>query len=314
MLCDELNVRTIIHGGDIFTSRKGQTQDVLLTWKKILDEAAEQNIKFLAIPGNHDKTNLTKDDSFLHVFHGHSALEVMEAGSALSNNDVDIFFLPYFDEELTYSGKLKEVSQIAAKDRCNILCTHIGIDEAKTNSGIKLGSGVKKEDFERFTYVLVGHYHDRQVFKDGKIIYTGSAYQANFGEDTNKGVVVIYDDTKDPLEFIELDFTKYVTVDVLPEDLNGDLVLQVNQKQNEANVRIRINGDVTDDKKHFILSMQEAGTKVEVEKESFQPLDILQNKKVVMSDDDIITTFEEWAKERGIKDGKYGKKLLQKEI
>ncbi len=311
VLCDQLNVKTIIHGGDIFTSRRGQTEAVLLAWKDIIDDAAEQNIKIIAIAGNHDKTNLNSDRSFLHVFDGHPGFKVMEAGDALLNSVVDLYFLPYYDEALTYPEKLAYVDGLVEEDKINILCTHVGVDEALTNGGVKLESEIKKDVFKKFNHVLIGHYHDRQILEGEKIIYTGSGYQANFGEDENKGVTVIYDD-KEAFEFIQLEFRKYVTVDLLPADLDKQLVTQVTEKQTEANVRIRINGDVPDDKKHLLIDLQNVGAKVKIDKESFAPADIVQNKKLVMSNGDILSIFDEWTRERGIKSTMFGKKILQK--
>lgn len=310
-LCDELNLKTVIHGGDCFNSRKGQTEIVLNTFKQILDEAANQNIKILAIAGNHDKTDLTANESFLDAFDGHPAFEVMGVGAAFSSDKVDITFLPYFDETLTYPEKLKDVKKIIDKDRFNILCTHVGVDTAETNSGSKIESELKSDSFKEFDYVLCGHYHNRQIIWKDKFIYTGSAYQANFGENEEKNVVVIYDDIEESFEFVKLEFPKYVTIDILPEYLNSELIEQITLKLTEAKVRVRIVGDIAEDKKHYLLSLQSVGAKVEVEKESFTSTEIAQNKKVVLSDVDIFTTFDEWGKDRKIENMKYGKKLLK---
>ena len=36
---------------------------------------------------------------------------------------------------------------------------------------------------------MIGHYHDAKVINN--IVYTGSAYQANFGENTEKGLCIL---------------------------------------------------------------------------------------------------------------------------
>lgn len=309
-LCDSIGVKTIFHGGDIFSSRKGQTEDVLCAFKNIIDEAATRGLMIYAIAGNHDKTNLTNDRSFLYAFDKHPAFQVMHVGDSIENDSVDIYFLPYFDETLVYADKLKQVRQLVKKERCNILLTHVGISEALTNVGIKVENELDVKLFKDFTHVLIGHYHDRQVLEEDRIIYTGSAYQANFGEDKNKGVVVINDDPIDPLTFIDLAFTEYVTVDILPVDLNTELISQITDKSKEAKIRLRIAGEVPEDKKHLLITLQNAGTKIQIEKTSFSPSEVVQSKKVVMTDANIVDNFNEWSKDRKIKDVKYGKKLL----
>lgn len=308
-LAESMGTNTIIHAGDIFTSRKGQTQDVLLAFKEILDAAAKRNIKIIAIPGNHDKTNTTVEPSFLHVFDGHPAFTVLGTGSKLENESVDIFFLPYYDEALAYPGQLAKVVKEVDPKKVNILVTHVGVDKATTNGGIAIESNITRRMFKPFNHVLIGHYHDRQEWG-----YTGSAYQANFGEDEHKGCVVIYDDPTDPLEFIELDFPKYVTVDILPQDLTRELVTLVTKKQTEAHVRLKIAGVLTEESKPLLVELQGIGAKVVIDKQDFVPIDALQTQDVTISNKDILSTFDKWVEERQIKGAKFGKQILQKAI
>lgn len=314
MLAEELNCKTIIHGGDCFTSRKGQSEIVLNTFKEILDQAAKRELKIYAIAGNHDKTDTTSDSSFLNTFDGHPAFTVLGAGAMLDHENVNIYFLPYYDEQLSYPKKLNEIVKVLDRERMNILITHVGIDGVRSNSGILIDNEVTQEMFEIFSYVLIGHYHDRQALGSREhIIYTGSAYQANHGEDPNKGVVVIYDDPIDPIEFIELDFPRYVTVEVLPEDLTKDLVDQIKAKSTEAKVRIKIKGDLPEEKKAMLVDLQ-GYAKIELEKESFVPLDTIGNKDLSMSSNDIMESFDKWTKEKNVKNVKFGRQLLQKTI
>ncbi len=232
----------------------------------------------------------------------------------MGHENIDMYFLPYYDEQLSYPKKLNEIVKVLDKERMSILITHIGIDGVKSNSGVLIDNEVTQEMFEQFSYVLIGHYHDRQALGSrDHIIYTGSAYQANHGEDVNKGVVVIYDDPIDPIEMIGLDFPKYITIEMFPEDLNKELVLMVQQKSTEAKVRIKIKGDLPEEKKALLVDLQ-GYAKIELEKESFIPLDTIGNKDLSMSSNDIMESFDEWTKEKKVKDVKFGKALLQKII
>lgn len=314
-LAEDMGVKTILHNGDIFTSRKGQPQVVAIAFKKILDEYAEKGLKIYAIPGNHDKVDGSSDESFLDVYDGHPAFDVLGAGAVMSHEYTDIIFLPYYDEQLMYGKKLKEVCKLIDNKRTSILITHVGMDGVRSNGGALIENDVTQNMFDIFTYVLVGHYHDRQVLGSREhIIYTGSTHQANFGEDDKKGCVIIYDDPIDCLEFIDLDFPKFITVDVVPEDITTSLRDMVKDKQTEANVRLRITGELTEENKGLIVQIQDTGAKVKVEKQEFNPIDTIANQDVTISNKDILSSFDQWGKERKIEDLKYGKKILQKVI
>lgn len=307
-LCDQLGVKHIFHGGDIFTSRKGQTEAVLNAFKAILDEAFQTGMKIIAIAGNHDKTNYVSDSSFLDAFDGHPAFTVVGAGGSILHDEINIVFLPYYDEKLSYHGKLEEINtKLIGVVGKHILITHVGIDGVKANSGIKVANEIKPNLFAAFQLVLVGHYHDRQTLGEN-IIYTGSAYQANFGENDEKGVTVIYGDAS--CEFINLDFPKYITIDVLQKDLDADLVQMITNKSEEAKIRIRINDVLDDSKKGVAVELESLGVKVVVEKGSYVPVDGIGAAQVSFTNQDILVGYDEWAKDRGIEDPEFGKSML----
>ncbi len=309
-LCREHGIKIIIHGGDVFTSRKGQPEVVLNCWKAILDEAAENEIKIYAIPGNHDKTDGNSKSSFLVAFDEHPAFKLLDEESILSFDNIAIHFIPYYDEAL-YRDKLDSIVKKLDHSVYNILATHITIEGVRAHSGIKVKNEISQSLFENFRHVLVGHYHNRQLLQDGRIIYTGSAYQANFGEDDQKGCVLIYDvaEGESCVEFIDLDFRKYITIDLLPEDIDKELVEKVELKNQEANIRLRIQGDIPEEKKPFVLQLQ-GSSKVDILKESYTPLDIAGTDNVALNSNDIMETYDQWSKERKIEDSEFGRQIL----
>ena len=64
-ICKEKNINTIYHTGDWFIDRKGQTQEVLLATKTIINLIRQNGLRIFIIPGNHDKTDLNSSESFL---------------------------------------------------------------------------------------------------------------------------------------------------------------------------------------------------------------------------------------------------------
>jgi len=309
-LADSVGIKKVIHGGDIFTSRKGQSEIVLNTFKGILNEAKKRGIQIIAIAGNHDKTSYVSKTSFLDAFDDGETFNVVDSGDSLLGENIDIYFLPYYDEALRYVEELNVVLQAVDESRTNILITHVGIDGVKSNSGTLIDNEVTEDMFKPFQHVLIGHYHDRQLVGE-KIIYTGSAYQANFGETPDKGCVIIYDDIVDPFDFINLKFPQYITVDILPQDLTKEFMSKVSSKKKEANIRVRIEGEVSEDQKPHLIELQSIGTKVEITKNSFKPLDNIAQQSVTLSSNDIIESYDEWVKEKDIKNAKFGKQILQ---
>lgn len=307
-LCDQLGIKQVFHGGDIFTSRKGQPEIVLNAFKKILDIAKERDIHIIAIPGNHDKTSYVSSSSYLYAFDGHPAFTALEDGGIMDFGNMLVHFLPYYDESLLYSEKLSQLE--LSQSGLNILLTHVGIDGVKNNGHVNVENSLKQNMFDRFDLVLVGHYHDRQVLgSKNQIVYTGSAYQANFGEDGNKGCTVLYSDGS--YEFIGLEFPEYITVEVLPKDIDADLVQMIRNKTSEAKIKIKIQQDVEDDKKGMVAELESFGVKVEVQKQSFSPVSIVTESQVAFTANDILQEYDNWSTDRKVESAEFGKELLK---
>lgn len=308
-LCKEVDIGVVYLGGDIFTSRKGQSEIVLNTFKRILDEAHENKIRIITIAGNHDKTDYTSPSSFLDAFDGHPTLSVISPfGSLHLDSGVDIHFLPYYDERLTYQSYLEQIKTDPTK--INILLTHIAIDGVTDNSGTKVSNEIPQSLFDRFDTVLVGHYHNRQVIGSrNHIVYTGSGYPANFGEDSEKGCVLLFDTGE--YEFVPLKFPQYATGELLIEDLDKDFIENLKkQLEEDLFIRLKIGGEINDQNKRFIDELLEAGVKIHLIKEDYKPVDIIQAESVEITSSDIRTWYKEWARDRGIKNSEYGEQLL----
>jgi len=160
MACAVADVEMIILGGDIFDSRKGQPMEVLNAWLEILDLARAKEIRIYCIPGNHDKTDYSKDESFLDVYNTHPNFELYDTEKGFHSpieGNLSIHFLPYYNDEV-YFSILKKMK--VKKDGTNILFTHIGIDGAMANGNFAIESDLKAKAFNKFDHVYVGHYHN----------------------------------------------------------------------------------------------------------------------------------------------------------
>lgn len=207
-LAKSLGLSEVIVLGDIINSRIAQRLDVLTGFLEILDIFEENNIRLIAISGNHDRYNYLEINSFLDPFQHHPNFLLTRDSSTLFQAPVALTFLSFFKEE-----KWLEIYKSLSINEGfkNILCTHIGFQGSLNNDGSKHESIIKPELFKDWDLVLSGHIHNQcKVAKN--IFHIPSICQNNFGEDLEKGFTVLYDDLS--FELVKSDFPKYLTVQV----------------------------------------------------------------------------------------------------
>lgn len=243
--CKKLGINTIFCGGDIFTNRQAQPLGALLAFIDILELLLKENIVLYSIPGNHDKTDLDADVSYLDVYKAFSNFRVFQnSSSGIFDKDklVRVFFVPYFKPE-KYLKELTEAVKNVKKDKVNFLITHIGVDGVKNNDGSLVDNGIPANLFSVFDKVLIGHYHDAS--KLGKnVYYTGSCYQANFGENIDdKGFTILYTDGS--IEHVKTAFPRFIKVKLEASDISNienSIELYTSEKFKEDKVRFIFNG------------------------------------------------------------------------
>lgn len=202
-VCWRLGVETVICAGDVFTSRSGQPLECLNAWQEILDTFANRNIVIIVIPGNHDKTDGDSYESYLDVYSGHPAMRLYRKSAYLDLDGLGVTLVPYFG-----ANKWREELKALKVPKKDIMITHVAFNGVRNNDGTEVTDAVAPAEVKDWKRVLVGHYHNRS--KVGKnIVYIGSAYQNNFGEDVNnKGFCILYNDAS--FVFQESHFPLYI--------------------------------------------------------------------------------------------------------
>jgi len=246
--CLERGIKKIYHMGDAMESRKAQSLQVLKTFGKILMEIREAGLEIDFIPGNHDKTDYQSENSFLDPFSYHPGVNIWSKGTVNRVGDnLSLFQVPFFDEKSgMYGEMIKPYLDIAAQEKkqgmTNILLTHIGVNEAVMNGGSVIEGHLDGSLFDAFDNVYVGHYHDYQELKKGKIVYVGSAYQSNFGEDDRKGYHIL--NSKGGMEFIQAHFPKYIKISIdMEKEKDFDLTeIKKEYEGSTDNIRIEFTG------------------------------------------------------------------------
>jgi DNA repair exonuclease SbcCD nuclease subunit len=238
-LAEKLKCKYVFHGGDFFNDRIGQNLTNLLMFQEILNEFERRQITLVGIPGNHDKTDQESEKSYLSIFKSPYFILFEKQGVFKMKNGMDFHFLPFFSKSMP--ERLEDLKTRIIKNK-SILIAHAAFNGVRNNDGSKAKDGLKKKSVKEYNKVLVGHYHDASLIGNN-IYFTGSAYQANFGENIeDKGFTVIYDDYS--IKSVKSKFKKYIKVSL---DVDCDLETEIEAVQDlDANLRFVFEGNKSD--------------------------------------------------------------------
>jgi len=290
-LCKKHNCKYVKFAGDWFTSRRGQDLQSISASQRIFSMFEESGIMVDAIAGNHDKVDLDDTNNYLsQIALKHDSFIVHDSYNCIQNSNINYHFLPYFKESGEYP---KELAKVKLQKGVNILITHIAISGVKNNDGSEVDNNISANNFSKFDLVIVGHYHNRQIFDN--IHYIGSPFPRNFGEDNDKGACLIYEDGS--IDYVNLEFDRYETVKVDCSEINDSTLSKL--KKDNSNVRIVVEDEKSKvqsidtsvfEKLGFAYKTKYTEDQREVEEISFEP----------MTSDKIKEEFSVFAKERQI--------------
>lgn len=317
-VCEKYGTKNIFCGGDVFTNRSGQPLQCLTDWKEILSNLSKKKIQLYVIPGNHDKTDSDDEKSYLDVFSEPCVTLFRGAGYRVIDGCL-VAFIPYFKDEKwlkEYDSLITLLFEIDADLSIpSVLITHSGFDGVMNNDGSKVSSLIKPSMFENWTNVLIGHYHNASKLADN-VIYTGSAYQNNYGENiTDKGFTVVYSDGS--IEFVPSRFPKYIKEVVDANDKTSLMnLLEKYDGEKYDHIRFVFRGKKVDCEKINISEIQgKYGIDCKFEStEAAEAIEISESDSVLSYDKRAITkNFLKFCSDNDIKGDKlkYGLELIK---
>lgn len=236
---EKIGCKTVVHLGDHFVDRASQELETVLSFQRIIDLFKSKKIFLKTFPGNHDKSDQTLNTSWLSIFKGKNEfVDIYEEHHCLQISQGIMFhFLPYYKDEL-YQEILNTIP--IETEFKNVLFTHQGISGVLDNDGVKVANSINKQCFSVFDKVFIGHYHNHSKI-DENIQFIGSTDPRNYGENSDKGCVVLYDDLS--IERIQFKFKKFITVKFEESDIIN-LDKKIKSIESEGNnVRIVVSGD-----------------------------------------------------------------------
>lgn len=207
--------RMLICLGDVFDSRISQREEVLNAFTTILDMINESGMYLLCIPGNHDKTDYKGDRSFLTPFAYHPGLRLYEKPTLMYLSQetgliVPVFCVPFYESSVWIEKVKRHYEKYQGEKP--ILLSHIAVYGSVNNDGSIVTSPITPAFLkEMFSRVYLGHYHNAQEVSEG-VIHLPSIQQNNFGEDTEKGFTLLFEDGD--FEFVKAVFKEYISLKV----------------------------------------------------------------------------------------------------
>ena len=302
----ENKIENLIFAGDMFESRSFQRLSVLLALERCLNMISEAGLTLYIFPGNHDKTDYKSFDSFLEVYKHYPNVHFNSKVVDIVLKGVQITLLPFFDDEML-------VPMINEHPGGDILVSHFEMQGSANLGNVSEKVTITKKLLsEKWNKVYLGHYHNtHEITKD--IVHLPSLRQNNFGEDTNKGFSVIYDDGG--YEIVPGVFQKYqkVQVDINKVNTEGLKKLIRQHDSTDSIVRFELFGSKADldalDKGIF------EGSGIDVKKK-YEQLEIttLKEKPELIKKFDkkqVLDQFKEFCLEKGYGDD-FGLKYLKK--
>ena len=295
----------IICLGDWFTNRSNQRLTTLLNFNNIVNLLSE--VGCYAIAGNHDKADQTIDESYLTLY----VSDKFRMPDVVNfDSDVVGYFLSYYSEEV-FAQKLQKIVDNLDSSKHNVLFTHYGIDGVLNNDKISISNSVKSNNFKKFDKVFIGHYHNASN-PTKNIHYIGSTDPRNFGEDNEKGVVVLYNDLS--FDCVKLDFKHYEKIIVDNIDIIELQKISDYCQNTDKNIKIEFKGSKENLQKIDKRTFQNLGVKIEmidISNIQIQSIDECENSidELKMGRSDVIKHFIEYCDNNSIERKKSAKIL-----
>lgn len=311
-LANKLEVQSLVCLGDIFESRVSQREDVLNSFKEILDIIHSFNLKLIIIPGNHDKTNYNSVESFLLPYENHPAINLVNEYSVIHISGIDFHLIPFFSDSIW----LKYFDTLNISSNQDVIFTHIAVIGSVNNDGthVSSSSSISPKLFESFDKVFSGHYHDQQ--KIGKNFYhLPSIRQNNFGENSDKGFTVLYDDLSH--ELVKSTFKEFVKVKIDIDTISEDELNGFKRKYKNSNSNIRFEFIGSEDKLKSLKKDDFTSIGIDIKtssKEIFNDIQYIETAEIVEHNRDTITlAFKDFCEKENYS-YEQGLKYLQKKL
>jgi DNA repair exonuclease SbcCD nuclease subunit len=177
---DNEGIKTIIHMGDAFDSRKGIDFSAL-SWAKnnIFDPIKERGIDLHLIVGNHDSyyKNTNEVNAVDLLLREYNNVTIYSEPTEVKLDKLNVLFIPWINQE-NEENTLKMIQKSSSKCAMG----HLELQGFRVNKQLVMEHGLESKVFDKFKLVFSGHYHTRS--DNGTVFYLGNPYEM-FWNDVN---------------------------------------------------------------------------------------------------------------------------------
>lgn len=200
--CRKSSIKLIVIAGDVF-----HTKSIVhtLAQSQFLDFIrTNKDFNFIIIDGNHDLSSRSGDGvSILKCCDNEPNVKMIHSTTKIEN----VLFVPWDPKTM--------ISDIKSGGT-PYLVTHLGLSDAKLNSGISIVSDIKLSDLKQYTKCFLGHYHKPQEI--GNSYYIGSPIQMDWGEKGDEKRYLLIDTDNNSIASIPTKgYKKYCQLDITME-------------------------------------------------------------------------------------------------
>lgn len=163
----EKGITNVIQFGDVFDRRKYVNFGTLHRFREeFLGQFRDFDVTCLV--GNHDSyfKNTLKVNSLSCLLGEYRNIRIVSEPTEMKFGDTGFLMLPW----ITPDNKNRSIDLIQ-NSRCGVLCGHLEIKDIV--SGHEFSEGMLSREFDRFSLVLSGHYHNS--VNSGTVRYLGSS-------------------------------------------------------------------------------------------------------------------------------------------
>jgi DNA repair exonuclease SbcCD nuclease subunit len=184
---EQYGIRTVIHMGDAFDSRKSIDFAGLDWTRKVVLEPLSQYDVHL-ITGNHDCyfKNSNKVNSPDLLLSEYKNIKTYSEPTEIKVGDLSVLLLPWINSE----NSEKSLKMIQ-KTKCKVGMGHLELNGFAPYKGHIMDSGMDANIFSNFKKVFSGHYHTRS--NNGTVYYLGNPYEIYWNDVNDTRGFTIFD-------------------------------------------------------------------------------------------------------------------------
>ena len=205
----EHNIKTIFHLGDLFDRRKYVNFKTLhRVQKEFFEPLQEMGIKVHIICGNHDiyYRNTNAINSLQELAGHYPNWSVYSEPTEIHLSSGCVALLPWINPE-----NEEAAAKFLSETSCTVLLGHLELCGFQSIRGVFIDQGYEAKHFDKFEYVLTGHYHIKS--SRDSIHYLGTQYQMSFSDVWEKKGFHVFDFQERTLEFVENPKKLFYTLD-----------------------------------------------------------------------------------------------------